>query len=36
MIVMKKEKKRILDNIELALIVVGVFAVLAIVLVPIR
>ncbi len=33
---MKEEKKRILDNIELALIVVGVFAVLAIVLVPIR
>lgn len=33
---MKEEKKRILDNVELALIVLGVFAALAIVLIPIR
>ncbi len=32
---MKEEKKRILDNIELALIVVGIFAALAIILIPI-
>ncbi len=36
MIVMKKENKRILDNLELGLIVLAVFAALAIVLIPIR
>jgi len=36
MIVVKEENKRILDNVELALIVLAVFAALAIVLIPIR
>ncbi len=36
MIVVKEENKRILDNFELALIVLAVFVALAIVLIPIR
>lgn len=36
MIVIKEENKRILDNLELGLIVLAVFAALAIVLIPIR
>lgn len=36
MIVVKEEDKRILDNLELTLIVLAAFAALAIVLVPVR
>lgn len=36
MIVVKQESKKILDNFELALIVLAVFVALAIVLIPIR
>jgi hypothetical protein len=36
MIVVKDQDKRILDNLELTLIVLAVFAALAIVLIPVR
>jgi hypothetical protein len=36
MMVIKEKNRRILDNVELAMIVLAVFAALAIVLVPFR